>query len=471
MATELEQFVEANKTRLGEINASNPPLYSALTLALDYLNKNYFGGTSEINVELPSVTTQITESPQANTTQANERIFTDSELEKLIFDQVWTGLDFREIKIELKTDVQKTNFLNLIKYLNKNSFKYNGIELGANYYYVDEDLVIFIDDKQKDFNESPYTQLFYNEIFEDLLKAQPKTTEVIPTFWDKAFCSKDWTTKIDYNYLIKALKSNRRSKDMKVEISRAFGEICYLKENTKEYLEAIDYYINNTSVTKYVYRYTFDPKVKEIFDKNGFDEYDVIQFSDLFTTEWTMSLVFPMFEQALKIDTIVDELIKYYNEKIGQPVTEQTTTTPNIPSQPNTSNFKFKVGDIVEIVSKGEIYSTYAQAFKDLNFANKVNNSFESEEGDIAIVERTYLTGMNVNAYKIVMKSGKHLGKEYLFSEEGLELFQGQMPQIIDESKIESISFKNIETTEETTQSTNEEDFEDLANELDTLDF
>jgi hypothetical protein len=542
MATELEQFVEANKTRLAEVNASNPPLYSAISLALDYLNKNYFGGTSEIKVELPSVAPQITETPsiqvafelrlfteqeikdliqkngwdndtfkmtkikvandiesenfqrlafklgafwvgsekydikkkkkvyfveddgqlafntnvdtfesyteyttieydvifaellpQAKTTQANERIFTDSELEKQIFEEVWTELDFTEIKIELTTDVQKTNFLNLIKKLDEDSFKYIGIESGGNYFYSDEDLVIFNDNKQKDFNESPYQQLFYNQIFEDLLKTQANTTQTSPTFWDKAFCSKDWATKIDFNYLIKALKSNRRSKDMKVEIARAFGEICYLMENTKEYLEAIDYYVNNTSVTKYIYRYQFDPKVKEIFDKNGFDEYDVIQFSDLSPTDWTMSLVFPMFEQALKIDPIVDKLIEYYNEKIGQPVTQETTLTRGTPlTQPSASNFKFKVGEQVKILETDGYYPTNIEAFKELNFSNPLQNYFNGDVDDIAFIEATYQVdsqNKRRNAYKVQMITGQDVGKEFLFDERYLELVQAQTQQ------------------------------------------
>jgi hypothetical protein len=324
MATELEQFVEVNKTRLAEVNASNPPLYSAISLALDYLNKNYFGGTNEIKVELPSVAPQITET--------------------------------------------------------------------AN------------------------------------------TTETLPTIWDNAFCSKNWATKIDYDYLIKALKSNRRSKDMKVEIARAFGEICYLLENTKEYLEAIDYYINNVSVTKYIYRYQFDEKVKEIFDKNGFDEYDVVQFSDLPPSDWTMSLVFPMFEQALKIDPIVDELIEYYNEKIGQPATQQTTLTRGTPlTQPSTSNFQFKVGDEVRIIRRGGVYSTSTNAFKALNFINTTRNEFNGDEGDIAVVEATYqinnpIKGI-VKAYKIKMITGKAFNNELLFAEDALSLFQTKPQQ------------------------------------------
>jgi hypothetical protein len=324
MATELEQFVEANQKRLAEVNASNPPLYSAISLALDYLNKNYFGGTSEIKVEIPSETPQITET--------NDRIFTDSELEKLIFDNVWTLKDFKEIKIELKTDVQKTNFTNLIKKLVGGRDSYVFTISKGNYFYSDEDLVIFNDSKEKEYNFTPYQKLFYNEIFKDLLQTKAETTETLPTFWDKADCSKNWYTKIDYDYLIKSLKSKRRSKEMKLEIARAFGEICYIIENTKEYLEAIDYYVNNTSVTKSIYRYQFDEKVKEIFEKNGFDEFDIVQFSDLETLDWTINLVFPMFEQALKIDTIVDQLIEYYKEKIGVSISQPNVATPSTPS-------------------------------------------------------------------------------------------------------------------------------------------
>lgn len=543
MATKLEQFVEANKTRLAEVNASNPPLYSAISLALDYLNKNYFGGTSEIKVELPSEAPQITQTPsvqvafelrlfteqeikdliqkngwdndtfkmtkikvandiesenfqrlafllgsfwvgsekydikkkkkvyfveddgqlafntnvdtfesyteyttieydvifadllpQAKTTQTNERIFTDSELEKLIFDNVWTFQDFMEIKIELKTDVQKENFTNLIRKLVGGKDTYISSYQDGNYFYSDEDLVIFDGNSENNFNLNPYQKLFYNQIFEDLLKTESSITETTPTFWDKAFCSNNWATKIDYNYLMKALKSNRRSKDMKVEIARAFGEICYLMENTKEYLEAIDYYVNNTSVTKYIYRYQFDPKVKEIFDKNGFDEYDVIQFSDLSPTDWTMSLVFPMFEQALKIDPIVDKLIEYYNEKIGQPSTQQTTLTRGTPpTQPSTSNFQFNVGEQVKILDKDGYFRLASEAFKELKFENTTENRFKGNEGDIGLIEATYqfiddnkVTG---TAYKITMITGKDFGKEFLFDEKYLELVQAQTQQ------------------------------------------
>lgn len=324
MATELEQFVEANQKRLAEVNASNPPLYSAISLALDYLNKNYFGGTSEIKVEIPSETPQITET--------NERIFTDSELEKLILDYALQRKNFREIKIELKTDVQETNFTNLIKKLVGGRDTYVSWGSKGNYFFSDEDLVIFKATKEKDFNESPYQQLFYNEIFKDLLQTKAETTENLPTFWDKAFCSKNWVTKIDYDYLIKVLKSKRRSKDMKLLIAIAFGEICYIQENTKEYLEAKDYYVKNTSVYKFVYRYQFDEKVKEIFEKNGFAEFTIVQFSNLGTLDWTINLIFPMFEQALKIDKIVDQLIEYYKEKIGVSISQPNVATPSTPS-------------------------------------------------------------------------------------------------------------------------------------------
>ena len=81
MANELEQFVESNKQRLTEVNASNPQLYSAISMALDYLNKQYFGGTTELKVDIPQPTpvtpVQITQ------TDSVDRIFTKEELEKL----------------------------------------------------------------------------------------------------------------------------------------------------------------------------------------------------------------------------------------------------------------------------------------------------------------------------------------------------------------------------------------------------
>jgi hypothetical protein len=566
MATELEQFVEANKTRLAEVNASNPPLYSAISLALDYLNKNYFGGTSEIKVELPSVAPQITETPsiqvafelrlfteqeikdliqkngwdndtfkmtkikvandiesenfqrlafqlgaywvgsekydikkkkkvyfvedngelafntnvdtfeaypeyttieydvifadllpQAKTTQTNDRIFTDSELEKLIFDNVWTGLDFKEIKIELKTNIEKTNFVNFIKKLVGGQATYIDISDG-NYFYSDEDVVIYNGKFENNFNLNPYQQLFYNQIFEDLLKTQGKTTEVLPTFWDKAICTSSSKIHrgVDYDFLIKSLSSKRRSKDMKFEIARAFGDVCFVMKNTKSYSEAIDFYEKNNltaPTTEYIYRYTFDPKVAEIFDKKGFDAFDISQYSDLNDKEWVNELVFPMFEQQLKIDPIVDELIEYYNEKIGQPSTQQTTLTRGTPlTQPSTSNFQFNVGEQVKILDKDGYFRLASEAFKELKFENTTENRFKGNEGDIGLIEATYqfiddnkVTG---TAYKITMITGKDFGKEFLFDEKYLELVQAQPQQpsnfafnIGDKVSINELSF------------------------------
>ena len=108
MANELEQFVESNKQRLTEVNASNPQLYSAISMALDYLNKQYFGGTTELKVDIPQPTpvtpVQITQ------TDSVDRIFTKEELEKLAMDNVWTALVFKEIKIKLINGVQQQNF-------------------------------------------------------------------------------------------------------------------------------------------------------------------------------------------------------------------------------------------------------------------------------------------------------------------------------------------------------------------------
>jgi hypothetical protein len=147
-----------------------------------------------------------------------------------------------------------------------------------------------------------------------------------------------------------------------------------------------------------------------------------------------MSLVFPMFEQPLKIDPIVDELIEYYNEKIGQPSTQQTTLTRGTPlTQPSTSNFKFNVGDEVKIVSTGKYFRYSEEAFKKLNFKNTTENAFIGISGDLAIVEANYVINTanrgKVNSYKIKMLTGRSKNEEFLFDEEGLALVKAQ-PQI-----------------------------------------
>lgn len=469
MATELEQFVDANKNRLAEVNASNPPLYSAISLALDYLNKNYFGGTSEIKVELPSVAPQITQTPSVNVT-FELRLFTKQEIKDLIQKNRWGQDTLSMTKIKVNNEIESKNFQQLAFQL---GYTYNG---GANYIefeqsnigaiFCESDYTLEYNFSQDTFNTyTEYKTLDYNTLFSDLLPQPNTTTETTPTFWDKAFCSKDWATKIDYDYLLKAMYSKRRSQDMKVEIARAFGEICVVEKGTQAYSEAIDYYESLNSpppTTNYIYRYQIDEKVKEILTKNGFADFDIVQFSNNQINTWVNETAWVMFEQPLKIERIIDEFIYYYNDKIGKTSTQQTTLTRGTPltppqevqtqptQQPSASNFKFKVGEQVKITDKDFYFPSYTQAFKDLNFRDTSYKDFQGDVGDIAWIEATYLTNKGRNAYKIQMITGKDQYKEFLFEEKGLELAQtpqievGDWVEIIDVSLLHNIPINSV---------------------------
>lgn len=435
MATELEQFVEANKERLGEVNASNPQLYSAISMALDYLNKNYFGGTTELKVEIP----QSTPVTPVQTTQIEnvDRIFTDEELEKHIIDNVWTALDFKEIKIELINDIQQQNFLNLIKkLLGRDTYISRGI--GGNYFYADEDLVVGNDDRKYAFDNSPYQKLYYNQIFENLLKPQQTPTK-LPSVWDSvyAYSSKDYATPIDYNFLQKAIYSNRRSKDMKLEIARAFGEIKSISKRLSSNWDEVEKNYGKTP-TNLIYKYQINDEVFKIIEDKGFDFFNTTQYSDLDVKEWISDIIFPQFEEPLKFDYIKEKLLEWYRNQVNMPINtaSQPTTAQHIPSTPQIStitNAKFKIGDKVKITSIGKKYSTYKEMFKKMGFANQFQNN-EGKNGDIGTIFGVDVDERGNIIYGVYVELGVTRKYQILIGEEGIELFQ---PTPLSASKFE----------------------------------
>lgn len=426
MATELEQFVEANKQRLGEVNASNPQLYSAISMALDYLNKQYFGGTTELKVDIP----QPTPVTPIQTTQSVsvDRLFTDEELKKHIMDNVWTALDFKEIKIELTNDVQKQNFLNLIKLLlDRDTYVTRGNI--ANYFYTDEDLVVFNSDIVDVFRQAPNQLLYYNQIFENLLKPQQTATK-LPSVWDSvyAFSSKDYATPIDYNFLQKAIYSNRRSKDMKLEIARAFGEIKSISRATASNWDEVEKNYGKTT-TNLIYQYQINDEVYKIIEDKGFDFFNVTQYSDLDVKEWILNW-FLQFEEPLKFDDIKEKLLEWYRNQINKPTAQTHTPTPQISTIPNA---KFKIGDKVKIINVGQVYPYLTEMFKKMGFANP-NTNDEAKNGDVGTIFAVENIANSDIVYGVLVELGATRKYQTLISEQGLELFK---PTPLSASKYE----------------------------------
>ena len=413
MATELEQFVEANKQRLGEVNASNPQLYSAISMALDYLNKQYFGGTTELKVDIPQPT-PVTPVQTAEI-KSVDRLFTDEELKKHIMDNVWTALDFKEIKIELTNDVQKQNFLNLIKLLLDIDTYVTRRNIG-NYFYTDEDLVIFNSDIEDVFRQAPNQLLYYNQIFENLLKPQQTATK-LPSVY--AFSSKDYATPIDYNFLQKAIYSNRRSKDMKLEIARAFGEIKSISRATASNWDEVEKNYGKTT-TDLIYQYQLNDEVFKIFEDKGFDFFNVTQYSDLDGKEWISELIFPQFEDPLKFDDIKEKLLEWYRNQINKPTTQTHIPTPQTSTIPNA---KFKIGDKVKIINQDESYPQFKAMFKKMGFANQ-NKNDEAKNGDVGTIFAVENIANNDITYGVLVELGATRKYQTLISEQGLELFK-----------------------------------------------
>lgn len=428
MANELEQFVESNKQRLTEVNASNPQLYSAISMALDYLNKQYFGGTTELKVDIP----QPTPVTPVQSTQADsvERLFTDEELANQILDNFWSALDLEEKKIELTSNIQKENFLNLVKLLLGRKDRYSTLGNIGNYFLIDKDLVVYNSDDETSFNKSPYTLLYYNQIFEDLLKSKPTATK-LPSVWDSAYSSKNYMIPIDYNFLQKAIYSNRRSKDMKLEIARAFGEIKSISRAVATNWDEVEKNYGKTTADS-IYQYQLNDEVFKIIEDKGFDFdfFNVTQYSDLDVKDWISELIFQQFEDPLKFDDIKEKLLEWYRNQVNKP----TTQTPPTPQDPNLQNAKFKVGDRVEIIAQGAIYTTYTKMFKKMGFANQIKND-EGKDGDIGTIFAVEYNNEDKRIlYGVLVELGATRKYQTLISERGLELFQ---PTPLSASKFE----------------------------------
>lgn len=427
MANELEQFVEANKQRLGEVNASNPQLYSAISMALDYLNKQYFGGTTELKVDIP----QPTPVTPVQTTQTDsvDRIFTDEELQKLIFDNVYLPIIFLEgVKIKLDNDIQLINFLNLLVMLKNDTLDIEGDD--GKILFVDKDLEVTRTNFTNVFDDSQFKEVFYNQIFADLLKSKQTATK-LPSVWDSvyAFSSKDYATPIDYIFLAKAIYSNRRSKDMKLEIARAFGEIKSISRATASNWDEVE---KNYGVTTadLIYQYQLNDEVFKIFEDKGFDFFNVTQYSDLDVKEWISELIFYEFEEPLKFDDIKEKLLEWYRNQINKPTAQTHTPTPQTSTIPNA---KFKIGDKVKIINQDESYPQFKAMFKKMGFANQVKND-EAKNGDVGTIFAVENIANNDITYGVLVELGATRKYQTLISEQGLELFK---PTPLSASKYE----------------------------------
>ena len=160
---------------------------------------------------------------------------------------------------------------------------------------------------------------------------------------------KDYATPIDYNFLQKAVYSNRRSKDMKLEIARAFGEIKSIYRSATNWADVERDYGQSSSQS--ICKYELNNEVYEIIGNFGYKSFnDVTQYTDLQIKDWIADLIFSDFEYPLNDDRVKEKLLEWYRNQVNKPTAQPNTPTPQ---DPNLQNAKFKVGDKVKITNIG----------------------------------------------------------------------------------------------------------------------
>jgi hypothetical protein len=141
---------QENKARLSEIKTFNPDLYSAINMALNYLNKTLTGEELPVEVEEEIVEPQQTK-----------------ELSVLDVASVSTLSDFYNTKINVKNEEQSRKFQELIFALG-GGWESSGKILDAldeKYFYIDNYGHITFGTTEEYFNEEKSKEIFYNDIF------------------------------------------------------------------------------------------------------------------------------------------------------------------------------------------------------------------------------------------------------------------------------------------------------------------
>jgi hypothetical protein len=160
------EWKQQNQDRLKEIKTFNPDLYSAINMALSYLNKTLTGEELPVEVEVEETIIQ----PQQQ-----------QELSVLDVASVSTLSDFYNTKIRIKNEEESKKFQQLIFDLGgswESGSKYLDA-LNEKYYYVNKNGEITFGTTEECFNDENSKEIFYDDIFKvkQTTSLKPETSE------------------------------------------------------------------------------------------------------------------------------------------------------------------------------------------------------------------------------------------------------------------------------------------------------
>lgn len=160
------EWKQQNQDRLKEIKTFNPDLYSAINMALSYLNKTLTGEELPVEVEVEETIIQ----PQQQ-----------QELSVLDVASVSTLSDFYNTKIRIKNEEESKKFQQLIFDLGgswEGGSKYLDA-LNEKYYYVNKNGEITFGTTEEYFNDENSKEIFYDDIFKvkQTTSLKPETSE------------------------------------------------------------------------------------------------------------------------------------------------------------------------------------------------------------------------------------------------------------------------------------------------------
>jgi hypothetical protein len=158
------EWKQQNQDRLKEIKTFNPDLYSAINMALSYLNKTLTGEELPVEVEETIV------EPQQQ-----------QELSVLDVACISTLSDFYDTKIRIKNEEESKKFQQLIFDLGgswEGGSKYLDA-LNEKYYYVNKNGEITFGTTEEYFNDENSKEIFYDDIFKvkQTPSLKPETSE------------------------------------------------------------------------------------------------------------------------------------------------------------------------------------------------------------------------------------------------------------------------------------------------------
>ena len=163
------EWKQQNQDRLSEIKTFNPDLYSAINMALSYLNKTLTGEELPVE-ELPVEVEETIIQPQQQ-----------QELSVLDVASVSTLSDFYNTKIRIKNEEESKKFQQLIFDLGgswEGGSKYLDA-LNEKYYYVNKNGEITFGTTEGYFNDENSKEIFYDDIFKvkQTPSLKPETSE------------------------------------------------------------------------------------------------------------------------------------------------------------------------------------------------------------------------------------------------------------------------------------------------------